>query len=68
MFRKALIALGATAVIGAAALTPTAASAHWHGWHGGWHHYHYGYGFYPAYYGGSCYVVRRGWHRYTVCD
>ncbi len=31
MFRKFAIALGATAVLGAAALTPTAASAnHWH--------------------------------------
>jgi len=41
MFRKIALALGATAVIGAAALTPTTASAwhphhhgHWHG-HGG---------------------------------
>ena len=31
MFRKLALALGATAVIGAAALTPTSASAHWHG-------------------------------------
>ena len=30
------LALGASAVIGAAALTPTTASAHWHG-HGHWH-------------------------------
>ncbi len=66
MFRKTLLALGATAVLGFAAFTPTAASAHWHGggWHG-WHHY--GFGFYPAYYRSDCYVVRRGWHRYTVC-
>jgi hypothetical protein len=36
MFRKLVLALGATAVIGAAALTPTAASAHWHHhWFGG---------------------------------
>jgi hypothetical protein len=37
MFRKLALALGATAVIGAAALTPTAASAkHWHHhWFGG---------------------------------
>ena len=31
MFRKLALALGASAVIGAAALTPTTASAHWHG-------------------------------------
>ncbi|MGA6979436.1 MAG: hypothetical protein WBZ23_23330 [Pseudolabrys sp.] len=34
MFRKLALALGASAVIGAAALTPTTASAHWHGHHG----------------------------------
>ena len=38
MFRKIALALGATAVIGAAALTPTTASA----WHHG-HHGHHGY-------------------------
>jgi hypothetical protein len=36
MFRKALIALTATAAVGAAVLTPTAASA--------WHHHHHGHG------------------------
>ena len=40
MFRKTLLALAATAAIGAAALTPTAASAGWHGHH---HHWHGGY-------------------------
>ena len=35
MFRKIALALGATAVLGAAALTPTTASA--------WHHHHHGY-------------------------
>ena len=35
MFRKIALALGATAVIGAAALTPTTASA-WHHHHGHW--------------------------------
>ena len=34
MFRKIALALGATAVIGAAALTPTTASAWHHGHHG----------------------------------
>ena len=34
MFRKIALALGATAVIGVAALTPTTASA--------WHHHHHG--------------------------
>ncbi len=68
MFRKLTIALGATAVIAAAALSPTAASAAggWHGHHGhhGHHRWHgggFGIGFYgPAYYAASdCYVVRR---------
>jgi hypothetical protein len=63
MFRKTLLALGATAVIGAAALAPTAASAHWHGHHG-WHHgWHggFGIGFYgPGYVAApDCYTVRR---------
>ena len=65
MLRKTLLALAATAAIGAAALTPTSASAFgWHhGWHGGWHH-HFGGGprlFVggPAYYGyGGCYARR----------
>ena len=80
MFRKLTIALGATAVLAAAALAPTAASAaphghHWghHGWHGG-----FGVGFYgPTYVSGpDCYVVRRVINtpygprvrRVTVCD
>jgi len=80
MFRKLVLALGATAVIGAAALTPTTASA-WgwhghHGWHHGWHR-GFGIGFYPAYAGGSdCYIVKRvvatpygpRVRRVTVCD
>lgn len=37
MFRKIALALGATAVIGAAALTPTTASAWHHHHHGHWH-------------------------------
>ena len=37
MFRKLALALGTCAVIGAAALTATTASAHWHGHHGHWH-------------------------------
>jgi hypothetical protein len=79
MFRKLTIALGAAAVVGAAALSPTAASAGWHGhhWHHGWHG-GYGIGFYgPAYAAASdCYVVRRvvytpygkRFRRVTVCD
>jgi Spy/CpxP family protein refolding chaperone len=35
MLRKTILALAATAALGAAALSPTAASAHWGG---GWHH------------------------------
>jgi hypothetical protein len=80
MFRKTLIALGATIALGAAALAPTAASAgggwhghHHHGWHGGY----YGFGFGPTYVAGpDCYVVKRlvdtpygpRWRRVTVCN
>ena len=69
MTRKFILALAATAAIGAAALAPTAASAspwhhnHHHGWHHGHHGWYggYGVGFYgPGYvYGGNCYIVRR---------
>lgn len=77
MFRK-LIVLGATALIAAAALSPTAASAkggknwnhHWHG-HGGFY-----VGLYPTYVGSDCYIVNKVVHtkhgRYVrqieVCD
>lgn len=78
MFRKLILTLGATAAIGAIALSPTAASAkHWHHgnhWHGhGW----YGVGFYPTYVGSDdCYYVSKiyftpsGKHvrRVLVCD
>lgn len=82
MFRKLTIALGATAVIAAAALTPTTASAWgWGGHHGGhghhgWHR-GFGVGFGPTYVAGpDCYVVKRvvdtRWgprlRRFTVCD
>lgn len=80
MIRKFIIALGATAVVAAAALSPTSASAFgWHGHHGhhGWHG-GFGFGLYaPTYYAGpDCYVVRRlidtpygkRWRRVTVCD
>ena len=43
MIRKLILALGTTAAIGAAALTPTAASAFGHGGHGG-HFGHFGHG------------------------
>lgn len=81
MFRKLTIALGATAVIAAAALSPTAASAGWHGHHHrhhGWHGGGFGFGFYgPTYVAApDCYVVRRvvytpygkRFRRVTVCD
>jgi hypothetical protein len=82
MFRKLALALGATAVIGAAALTPTTASA-WgghHGHHGHWHGHGYGFGFgiyAPTYVAGpDCYIVKRvvdtpfgpRVRRVTVCD
>lgn len=62
MFRKIALALGATAVIGAAALTPTTASA-WHPHHHG--HWHGGFGWgvgivAPAtIYASDCYVVKK---------
>ncbi len=62
MFRKLAIALGATAVLGAAALAPTAASAHMHGHGHGWFGHGFGYGFYgPTYIAAepSCYLVKR---------
>lgn len=65
MTRKFILALAATAAIGAAALAPTAASAkpwhhHHHGWHHGWHG-GFGFGFYGPRFvvGGDCYIVRR---------
>lgn len=62
MFRKIALALGATAVIGAAALTPTTASA-WHHHHHG--HWHGGYGLRvgivapAAVLASDCYVVKK---------
>ena len=47
MFRKVTLAIAAIATIGAAALAPTAASAHWKGKGWGWG-YGYGYGAYIA--------------------
>lgn len=66
MFRKSLLALSALAVIGAAALAPTAASAggkhHFHFKHHGWGHGYNSYGYYPSYgyasYGYGCWVKK----------
>lgn len=62
MFRKLILALGATVVLAGAALTPTTASA----WHPHGHHHHYWHGKYWGYYGpayayasGGCYTVPR---------
>jgi hypothetical protein len=77
MIRKLAIALGATIVLGAAALAPTTASAWGHGHHG--HNGFYGgFGFYgPTYIASpSCYRVKRlvetpfglRWRRVTVCN
>jgi hypothetical protein len=59
MFRKALFALSALTVLGAAALAPTTASAGWKHHHG--HHGHWGKSFY---YGGPSYVAYTG---YSTC-
>jgi hypothetical protein len=48
MLRKTILAIATTAALGAAALSPGAASAEgWHGgwhdgWHGNWHRWHGG--------------------------
>ena len=79
MLRKLALALAASAALGAAALSPTAASAHgWgHHWGHGWGH---GYGFGPVIVAGGyaddagCYVQRRvrtpygiRWRTVNVC-
>lgn len=79
MLRKFTLALVAAASLGAMALAPTAASAHWKG--GGWggHHHHFGPGFGIGYIGGGygddgCYVTRRvptpfgfRWRTVNIC-
>lgn len=79
MFRKLALAAVAAASLGAAALTPSAASAH--GWkhhhhHFGHHHGYYGHGFRVGYVGvgPGCYVARRvmtpyglRWRTVNVC-
>jgi hypothetical protein len=64
MLRTTILALATATMLGAAALSPSAASAHgWHeGWHGGWHGgehgriFRPGYGVYAGY--GGCWVRR----------
>jgi hypothetical protein len=64
MLRKTVLAFAATLAIGAAALAPSSASAHWvggGGWHGGWHGWHGYHPFVRIYAGpgyGGC-MVRR---------
>jgi len=81
MFRKLSLALGATVVIGAAALSPTSASAHMHSGHG---HGHWGHGYgwrvgiaAPLYVTApDCYIVKKvvdtpvgpRVRRITICD
>jgi hypothetical protein len=67
MFRKIALALGATTVIAAAALSPTTASAKWfhHGHHGHHGHWHGGFGLGvgivapAAVLAADCYVVKK---------
>jgi hypothetical protein len=78
MFRKLILAVAATATLGAAALAPTAASAHPHAHWGHWGHWGRGFGIYaPTYVAApDCYLVKRlvetpyglRWRRVTVCD
>jgi hypothetical protein len=78
MYRKLVIALGATAIIAGAALAPTAASAGWKHKHHHKHRWHGGISFYtPTNFGGpDCYRVKRlvltKWgyrvRRITVCE
>jgi|AP12_2_1047962.scaffolds.fasta_scaffold446369_1 hypothetical protein len=63
MFRKFAIALGATAVLGAAALTPTAASAKH--WHHPWRHVGVVIAS-QAYAASDCYLVERVFWRHHV--
>ena len=79
MFRKFTIALVATAALGTAALSSSAAEAHWrrYGWYGHGYgygysywkpHYGYGYGYYgyrPHFFGHPHYFHRHyGWNRF----
>ena len=81
MLRKLAFAAGAAAIITAAALSPTTASAKvWKHHHHGWHGWGPGFGISfvaPGYYGyRDCYIVRRVvWTKYgkrirrvRVCD
>jgi hypothetical protein len=71
MFRTLVIAAAATIALGAAALTPTTASArHGGGWHGGHHHSGYGhrwhgprYGFRAPVYAAYNPCLRKRWVR-----
>ena len=58
MFRKLIFALAAVGTLGAAALVPTAASAHWFGGHPHFWGPHFGIYVGPGYYD-SC--LRRQW-------
>jgi hypothetical protein len=75
MFRKLTVALVATAALGTAALTSSAAEARWYGGYGYGHsywkpHYGYGYGHYgykPRFFGYPRYFHRGyygGWKRF----
>jgi hypothetical protein len=63
MFRKSLLAMAAVAALGAGALAPTSASAHWNGWYG-YKPYPYWRSYGPRYFHGGFYrprYVYGGW-------
>ena len=70
MFRKTTLALAAVTALGAAALAPTKADAHWrgYGWHGSYYQpYSYGYSAYGYGWYGPRYAYGSkpfGWRKY----
>jgi hypothetical protein len=60
MFRKLSLAAVAAVSLGLAALAPTAASAHWHGGHGGFHGGGFHHGGFRHHFGGPRFFFAGG--------